>query len=90
MAKNQDKRQEVPVTPAPSQAQPVPPQAQPVLPAAPVSNARIWVFWCAVALAVIAARVLNHMLPGISESVIERWVMLGFGAFLAVFLYKLK
>lgn len=83
MAKNQDKRLEVPEPPAPPQAQPVPP-------AAPVSNARIWVFWSAVALAVIAARVFNHLLPGISESVIERWVMLAFGAFLAVFLFKLK
>jgi len=41
-------------------------------------------------VAVIAARVLNHLLPGISESIIERWIMLGFGAFLAVFLLKLK
>ena len=90
MAKKQDKRLEVPEPPAPLPAQPVPPQARPVPPAAPVSNARIWVFWCAVALAVIAARVLNYMLPGISESVIERWVMLAFGTFIAIFLYKLK
>lgn len=83
MAKNQDKRLEVPEPPAPPQAQPAPAEA-------PVSNARIWVFWCAVALAVISARVLNHMLPGISESVIERWVMLAFGTFIAIFLYKLK
>lgn len=83
MAKNTDNRQETPETPvAPQPAQP---------PAAPpVSTATIWVFWCAVALTVIVARTLNYMLPGISESVIERWVMLGFGAFLAVFLYRLK
>ncbi|MDO8806045.1 MAG: hypothetical protein Q7R35_16635 [Elusimicrobiota bacterium] len=83
MAKNQDKRQEVPEPPVRLPTPQLPPQA-------PVSNARIWVFWCAVALAVIAARVLNHMLPGISESVIERWVMLAFGVFLALFLLKLK
>ena len=83
MAKNTDNRQETPETPAAPQPQ-QPPQS------APVSTARIWVFWCAVALAVIAARVLNYMLPGISESVIERWVMLAFGTFIAIFLYKLK
>lgn len=76
-------RAETPETPAPPRSQPPPP-------AAPVSTASIWVFWCAVALAVIAARALNHLLPGISESIIERWTMLGFGAFLAVFLLKLK
>lgn len=83
MAKKHEKPQE-----APKAAAPVQPQQPP--PAAPVSTARIWIFWCAVALAVIAARALNHMLPGISESVIERWVMLAFGAFLALFLLKLK
>ncbi len=83
MEKNTDNRQETPVTPAAPQPRQLPP-------AEPVSTARIWVFWCAVALTVIAARALNYMLPGISESVIERWVMLGFGAFLAIFLYKLK
>ena len=84
MAKNQDNRQEAPETP------PSPFQPPHIPPAAPVSTAKIWVFWCAVALTVITARTLNHMLPGISESVIERWVMLGFGAFLVVFLLKLK
>lgn len=83
MAKNTDNRQETPETPAAPQ-----PSRSPAAP--PVSTATIWVFWCAVALTVIVARTLNYMLPGISESVIERWVMLGFGAFLAAFLYKLK
>ena len=83
MAKNTDKRQETPETPSAFQPQQPPP-------AAPVSTGRIWVFWCAVALAVIAARVLDHMLPGVHESVIERWVMLAFGAFVAAFLYTLK
>ncbi len=66
-----------------------PPQPLPPPPAAPLSNARIWVFWSAVALAVIAARVLDHMLPAVHESTIERWLMLAFAAFLGVFLLKL-
>ena len=83
MAKKHEKPQEAPKAPAPAQ-----PQQPPA--AAPVSPARIWTFWCAVALAVIAARVLNQMFPGIPESVLERRVMLAFGAFLALFLLKLK
>jgi len=83
MAKNHDKSHE-------AARAPILPESRPPAPAAQVSTARIWVFWCGVALAVIAARLLNHMLPGISESAIERWVMLAFGAFLAVFLLKLK
>ena len=83
MAKNQDKRQEVPETPAPPRSQQPPP-------AAPVSTTRLWVFWSAVALAVIIARALNHLLPGIPESLIERWVMLAFGLFIAGFLFTLK
>lgn len=55
-----------------------------------VTNAQIWTFWIGVALAVIIARTLNYALPGISESVIERWVMLGFGVFMALFLIKLR
>ena len=55
-----------------------------------VSRAQIWAFWGIVALAVVTARALNYMLPGISESVIERWVMLGFGACMGLFLLKLK
>jgi len=55
-----------------------------------VSRAQIWAFWGVVALAVITARALNYLLPGVSESVIERWVMLGFGACMGMFLLKLK
>ena len=84
MAKNTDDRQQTPETPAPAQPQ------QPPAAAAPVSTARIWVFWCAAALALIIARVLDHMLPGVPESIIERWVMLGFGAFVAAFLFTLR
>ncbi len=83
MAKNTENRQETPETPAPSQPRQLPPPE-------PVSTARIWVFWTGVALAVIIARVLDHMLPGIPEGQIERWVMLAFGVFVAAFLYTLK
>ncbi|PKM96529.1 MAG: hypothetical protein CVU79_13010 [Elusimicrobia bacterium HGW-Elusimicrobia-3] len=55
-----------------------------------VSRGQIWAFWAVVALAVVTARALNYLLPGVSESVIERWVMLGFGACMGLFLLKLK
>jgi len=38
----------------------------------------------------VAARALDSLLPGISEGRIERWLMLGFGVFLAAFLAWLK
>ncbi len=82
MAKNTEKSQETPETPAPARPLQLPPE--------PVPAARIWVFWTAVALAVIIARVLDHILPGIPEGQIERWVMLAFGVFVAAFLYTLK
>lgn len=78
----------------PEQSQQEPTPAVPEPPAPParedVSTAQIWTFWIGVALAVVTARVLNHFLPGVSESVIERWVMLGFGVFMAAFLIRLK
>ncbi|MDD2804491.1 MAG: hypothetical protein PHV33_02975 [Elusimicrobiales bacterium] len=73
--------------PSPFQA-PRPPQE--ASPEEKVSKAQIWTFWLGVAAALVTARVLNAALPGISESVIERWVMAGFGVFLALFLMKLK
>jgi hypothetical protein len=56
----------------------------------PVSKALIWTFWGGVASVLIVARVLDYMLPGVPERVIERWLMLAFAAFLGVFLFKLK
>ncbi|OGR61798.1 MAG: hypothetical protein A2X31_02545 [Elusimicrobia bacterium GWB2_63_22] len=56
----------------------------------PVPTGMIWTFWGAVAAAVIAARVWTAMAPQTPDRVIERWVMLAFAAFLAVFLAKLK
>jgi len=80
--------------PQQTQAEQAQPQAAPQEPAAQpeqeISKAQIWTFWLGVASAVIIARALNYALPGISESVIERWVMLGFGVFMALFLIKLK
>ena len=85
MAKKQDKSQDAQEIPVQT-----PPPAPQTPPAEPVSNTKIWVFWCVVALAVIAARFLDNIFPGIPESVTERRVMLAFAAFLIAFLYKLK
>ena len=68
--------------------QPVPPP-QPPRTEDTVSKTQLWTFWLGVAAAVVIARALDAALPGVSESVIERWVMLGFAAFIGVFLYKL-
>jgi hypothetical protein len=81
MTRNTDNSEETPRAAEP---------AQPAAAREDVSRAQIWAFWGVVALAVITARALNYMLPGISESVIERWVMLGFGACMGVFLLKVK
>ncbi|HBA60146.1 MAG TPA: hypothetical protein DCZ92_04905 [Elusimicrobia bacterium] len=59
-------------------------------PAAPVSKTQILVFWSGVVLALSLAWLLDYLLPGTPESVIERWIMLGFAVFLGFFLYKLK
>jgi hypothetical protein len=83
MAKNNENPEEQPRAAVP--AQPAAAAGQEDVP-----RAQIWAFWGVVALAVIAARVLNYLLPGVSESVIERWVMLGFGACMGLFLLKLK
>lgn len=79
--------------------QPQQEQPQPAAPAPPpvraepekdVSTAQIWIFWGVVALAVILARVLNFALPGVAESLIERWIMAAFAVFLVIFLIKIK
>lgn len=69
---------------------PAPPPAPAPQEAQDVTRAQFWTFWAGVAAALIVARALNAALPGVSESFIERWVMVGFGVFLAVFLFKLK
>ncbi|MGD9641464.1 MAG: hypothetical protein AB7V08_01865 [Elusimicrobiales bacterium] len=83
MAKNTDSTEETTRSPEPGKAAPAPARED-------VSRAQIWAFWGVVALALITARALNYLLPGVSESVIERWVMLGFGAAMILFLVKLK
>lgn len=83
------KKNKLPEVPAP-QPEAAPRPAPEARPDETVSKAQLWTFWIGVAAALIVARVLNAALPGISESVIERWVMAGFGVFLAIFLYKLK
>ena len=70
------------------------PQARPAeafqVPETEASRAQIWTFALAIALVLVAARALDALLPGIPESHIERWLMLGFGVFLAAFLAWLK
>ncbi len=55
----------------------------------PLDNKYIWTFWGAVLTVLIAAHLLDYMLPGVPERVIERYIMLVFALFLAVFLSKL-
>ena len=76
------------VTAPEAAAAPVPPPVQANVEDS-VSKAQLWTFWIGVAAAVILARALDAALPGFPEGVIERWVMLGFAAFIGLFLYKL-
>ncbi len=70
-----------------AKAQPFqPPPPPPAREEEDVPASRIWVFWGAVALTVITARVLDHFLVNVHESIIERWIMVAFALFLVVFL----
>lgn len=76
---------------------PLPAQSSPEAAAAPaeqasppVSKAMIVVFWGVVVLALCLAWILDYLLPGVPESLVERWIMGGFAVFLGIFLYKLK
>ena len=74
---------------APLQETPQPqPRQEPQEKRPPISSAAIWTFWGGVLAALMAARALDVMLPGVPERVIERWVMLAFAVFLAAFLAK--
>ncbi len=88
MAKNHptDQSQQAPAEVKP---QGKPAGAEPA-PEAQASRAQILTFALALALVLIIARALDALLPGIPESLIERWLMLGFGVFLAAFLAWLK
>ena len=82
------KKDNLPRNETPAPQQPVP--AEPASERRPVSSGMIWTFWGAAAAAVIVARSLDAMLPQTPERVIERWVMVAFAAFLALFLLKFK
>lgn len=75
------------------EAQPAVPQAgQPEQPSEKrddVSKARFWTFWGVLAGTVMVARALDALMPNTPEHVIERWIMLAFGIFMAVFLTRL-
>ena len=81
--------------PAPSNAQPPGGTAGSesggrLAPQEPSMKKHLAVFWSVVAVAVAAARVLEYIMPQTPEYVIERWIMLAFGAFLAAFIFYLK
>ena len=82
--KNVPQQQSAEVTPPAQPAAPLPPGE------ADASRAQIWTFALGLALVLVAARALDALLPGIPEGRIERWLMLGFGVFLAAFLAWLK
>lgn len=91
MAKKNDKPQQPPAQTGFEAGHPSLPAAE--VPAAgtrTVTNGQLALFWGVVVLIISAAWVLDYMLPGTSESVIERWLMLPFGAFLVFFLFRLK
>ncbi len=80
--KHRNDKEEAKAQPQPFQPPPPPPARE----EEDVPASKIWVFWGAVALAVITARVLDHFLINVHESVIERWIMGAFALFLIVFL----
>jgi hypothetical protein len=72
---------------APQQALP-PDAAQAAAPQAPDASFRYFIiFWAIIILAFAASWILAIVLPGVSESLIERWIMAGLAASLAVFLF---
>lgn len=75
----------------PAEIKPQPGPAEPIPAAgAEATRAQLLTFALGVAFFLVLARALDILLPGIAESRIERWLMLGFGIFLAAFLAWLK
>lgn len=79
MSKN-DKRSGQPETPV-QDAQPPAPDA---------SKKHFFLFWGIIVFAAAAAWILAIVLPGVSESLIERWLMAALAAALAVLLFIYK
>ena len=89
-----NRKQNQPAPPAPPDpgaeasagAQPeVPPQETAALPR-DASPKYFLIFWGLILLAATSAWILAALLPGVSESIIERWIMPSLAAALAVFL----
>ena len=55
-----------------------------------VSKTYFFIFWGIIVLAAAAAWILAIVLPGVRESIIERWLMVALAASLAVFLLVYK
>ncbi|MFA6434836.1 MAG: hypothetical protein WCW52_09090 [Elusimicrobiales bacterium] len=70
---------------------PVPGGVQPAPAAVPdASKTHFFIFWGLIAVAAAAAWILAVVLPGVSESIIERWLMGALAASLAVLLLIYK
>ncbi len=80
MSKN-DKKQNSAGLPEAANAAPAEVQVKP-----DASKKYFFIFWGIIVLAVATAWILAIMLPGVSESIIERWLMVALAASLAVFL----
>jgi len=80
MGKN-DKKQNPADLPEAANAAPAEVQIKP-----DASKKYFFIFWGIIILAIATAWILAVMLPGVSESIIERWLMVGLAAALAVFL----
>ncbi|OGS13340.1 MAG: hypothetical protein A2234_01810 [Elusimicrobia bacterium RIFOXYA2_FULL_58_8] len=91
MAKKHDKQQSA-AQPGPGNTQSPAPAAESRGPGAQpaVTNGQLTAFWGVVAALIAASWLLDYILPGVHERVIERWLMLPFGAFLVFFLFRLK
>jgi hypothetical protein len=67
-------------------AQPLPGTPPQSAPAPDFSRKYFFIFWGIIIIAALAAWILAVLLPGVSESVIERWIMAALAVSLAVFL----
>lgn len=94
MSKKHHKQPQEQVPPLPASPEPqhtfsqVPQEPRPE--SVPLPSKLIWVFWGGVAAVLAAARILDQVMPGTPERIIERWLMLAFAGFLGLFLLKLK
>ena len=91
MAKNNEKTQPSPAKPVAGETlPPAPPAPAPEPQSRLVTRWQLLSFWGVVLLMVATAWLLDRLMPNTPERLVERWLMLPFGAFLVYFLYRLK